>query len=81
MMLKKAMDSLGDEARNGDITTAMILKGLGNIKDETLDGLIAPTTFKAGGPQAMVDCYFPVKFGNDGKWTAPLGDKFQCLKA
>jgi branched-chain amino acid transport system substrate-binding protein len=80
MMLKAALDRLGAEAREHDITPAMIRRGLAMLKGETLGGLVAPTTFDPSrGANAENPCWFPVVFGHDGRFTAPLGARFQCL--
>jgi branched-chain amino acid transport system substrate-binding protein len=80
MMLKAAVDRLGDAAYSKPLTAAMVRQGLAMVKGETLNGLVAPTTFNpAGGPNAENPCYFPVIFGHDGTYTGPLGAGFECV--
>jgi branched-chain amino acid transport system substrate-binding protein len=77
MMLKKAVDTLGPSAKTSPLTTALIRTGLAKIRNETLDGMVAPTTFSAtsgNNPKNM--CYFPVIF--DGTFTA-ANKGYQCL--
>jgi branched-chain amino acid transport system substrate-binding protein len=77
-MFEKVIESLGPAARTQTITTEMIFKGLGNIKNETLGGLISPVTFKAGQPNApRQPCFYAVKLDESG-WTAPFGSKASC---
>lgn len=80
MMVKAAIDKLGPSARNTDITAEMILRGLTQIQNETLGGLIAPQSYnpqRGANPPNM--CYFPALFDGNGNWNAPLGTKFACL--
>jgi len=59
-------------------TAAETLKNMFTVKDETLDGLIAPVTFTEGQPAKSRDCFWPYIL-KDGKFTNPLGGlKFQC---
>lgn len=75
-LLKKAILSLGDAAY-GDITPAMITKGLKTIKGETLGGL-APSSLDFTGPTAVPDrCAFVLRI-QGGAFTAPLGNKQIC---
>jgi branched-chain amino acid transport system substrate-binding protein len=84
MMLKAAIDALGPSARTEDITPALVMKGLSRIKNETLGGLIPPTTYGAGGgsasPSPEILCYYPMLFGHNGEFTAPQGNKYLCFK-
>ena len=43
-LLEAAVDALGAEARSGPLTTALIMKGLGKIKNETNAEPFAPAT-------------------------------------
>jgi branched-chain amino acid transport system substrate-binding protein len=80
MMLKTAVEKLGAAARSGPITTAMIKKGLEMIRNETLGGLVAPTTFSASnGPNPHNVCYFPATFGASGAYRS-LVSGYQCQK-
>jgi branched-chain amino acid transport system substrate-binding protein len=84
MMFKAAIDALGPSARTEDITPALVMKGLSRIKNETLGGLIPPTTYGAGGgsssPSPEILCYYPMLFGHNGEFTAPEGNKYLCFK-
>jgi branched-chain amino acid transport system substrate-binding protein len=76
-MFRYAIESLGAEA-GGTITTALVLKGLANIKHQTFGGLTTPVTFVAGEAHAPENnCYFPVTLGGGG-WTAPTS-KATCF--
>lgn len=77
-MFEVAIEKLGDEAL-APITTAMVLKGLGQVKDETLGGLTSPTTYTAGKPTPQSNCVSIVYFDKDGKFKAPNGNRFQCV--
>ncbi|HEX3899311.1 MAG TPA: ABC transporter substrate-binding protein [Mycobacteriales bacterium] len=84
MMFKAAIDALGPSARTEDITPALVMKGLSKIKNETLGGLIPPTTYGAGGgsssPSPEILCYYPMLFGHTGEFSAPQGNKYLCFK-
>jgi branched-chain amino acid transport system substrate-binding protein len=60
-------------------TSDEILAGLHNFKNETLGGLIAPVTYKAG-ETSFTNCYFVVATKN-GKWVAPNGYGPRCAPA
>jgi branched-chain amino acid transport system substrate-binding protein len=76
-MFRFAIESLGAEGA-GPITTALVLKGLYNIKHQTFGGLTTPVTFTAGQPHAPENnCYFPVTLGANG-WAAP-SSRPSCL--
>lgn len=76
-MLEAALGKVDAEARKGPITTALVLKGLGLIKGETLGGLIGPISYVSGRPTPDNDCTFFVMLKTNG-WTAPQGSKVQC---
>ncbi len=61
-------------------STELILKGLWSFKNETLDGTSQPLTYVKGQPPAHLKnvCAFPMQIQN-GKWTAPFGNKPSCL--
>jgi ABC-type branched-subunit amino acid transport system substrate-binding protein len=84
MMFKAAIDALGSAARTETITPALVLEGLSRIKNETLGGLIPPTTYSAGGgshtPSPEDLCYYPILFGHTGAFSAPQGNKYLCFK-
>jgi branched-chain amino acid transport system substrate-binding protein len=76
MMAEKALEKLGASARTTAITTEMIRTGLSMIKNETLDGMVAPTTFSPSrGPNPKNMCYFPVDFAI--KYTGTK--EYRCL--
>ena len=78
MMLKTAIEKLGAAARNGPITTSMIKKGLEMVRNETLGGLVAPTSFSPNnGPNPHNPCYFPATFGSGGVYRS-LVNGYQC---
>ncbi len=65
---------------DGTPATEGILKGLWSFKNETLDGTSQPLTYVKGKPPAHLAnvCAFPMQIQN-GKWTAPFGNKPSCL--
>jgi branched-chain amino acid transport system substrate-binding protein len=72
-LFKKAAAGIGATP-----TSDAILNGLWAMKNETVGGLTPPQTYVAHQPSAQIPCYFIVK-ASGGKWSAPLGDKYQCL--
>jgi branched-chain amino acid transport system substrate-binding protein len=65
-------------ARFGDaVTSDDFLKGLYSLKEETLGGRIAPTTFVEGSHDRTNLCMVPIVVKN-GAFVAPHGDKFFC---
>ncbi len=79
-LLEAAVNSLGAEARSGPLTTELILKGLGKVKNETLKGLSPPMTFKPGQAFApALNCYTVIALTTrEEKFYAPEGTKFHC---
>ena len=78
-LLEKAVALAGDGARTGPLTTALIVAGLGKIKNETLGGLTGPLTFKPGQARATSSgCLFYELLTPQG-WTAPRGSKVICV--
>lgn len=77
-LLEAAMAKVSAEARSGPITSAMILKGLALLKNETLDGLAPPLNFPAGQPAPVVECYYGLAI-KPGGFAAPLGGKRFCF--
>lgn len=60
-------------------TAADVLKGMGTIKNNGFDGLVAdPVTFTEGQPSPDHACYFVIQIKKGG-YTTPLGTKPQCL--
>jgi branched-chain amino acid transport system substrate-binding protein len=79
-LLRTALEHLGADARSGPITTAMVLRGLGTIKHETLGGLTAPITFTANQSHATsTGCMFFENLSTPG-WSAPRGSKPVCIR-
>jgi branched-chain amino acid transport system substrate-binding protein len=60
------------------VTPADFLKGLYQIKNNTLGGVAPPLTFIEGKPAPDFTCYFIQKIVG-GKFTAPQGSKQTCL--
>lgn len=76
-LLKKAILNLGQDAY-GDITPALVLKGLGTIHNETLGGLASNSiTFHAGAPATLNRCSF-ISVVQGGKWVDPLNGQQIC---
>ena len=67
--------SLGDNATSADVT-----KGLFALKDETLDGAIAPTTYQQGskGAPSFNTCYFNIQI-KGGQYESLNGGKPTCI--
>jgi branched-chain amino acid transport system substrate-binding protein len=59
------------------VTSADLLNGLGQIKNDTFGGLTPPLTYTSSGVQPTVYCYFPI-MATGGKWTAPNNLTPQC---
>ena len=60
------------------VTSADLLKGLYQIKGNTLGGIAPPLTFVEGKPAPDFTCYFIQKIVG-GKFTAPQGSRQTCL--
>jgi branched-chain amino acid transport system substrate-binding protein len=77
-LFARAITSLG-AAGAGTITSELVLKGLGTIKNDNLDGLTLPLTFKPGQTTSPVKpCYFPALLDGSG-WHAPSGQQYFCF--
>jgi branched-chain amino acid transport system substrate-binding protein len=73
LMLEKASARLGDTVTPGDI-----MEGLYGLRDETLGGLIPPTTYKRGVAHKEANlCAIPIVIG-DGRFDFPKGPEFRC---
>ncbi len=59
-------------------TNADVLKGLYQLKNETVGGLAPPLTYKAGKPTGSVSCFFIGGLKN-GTFITPYGSKSFCL--
>jgi branched-chain amino acid transport system substrate-binding protein len=60
------------------VTSADLLKGLYQVKNNDLGGIAPPLTFVEGKPAPDFTCYFIQKIVG-GKFTAPHGSKQTCL--
>jgi ABC-type branched-subunit amino acid transport system substrate-binding protein len=78
-MLQQVVSELGTSAQSRALTMADFFNGAAKIHDETLGGLVPPTTYKTGAPQAENPCYFGIQFGHNGTFTAPGGNKPACI--
>jgi ABC-type branched-subunit amino acid transport system substrate-binding protein len=81
MMLQRALEMLGPAAQTQQITPAMVLKGLGSIRNETLGGLVSSTTYTFGESRSVANrCGTTVKY-TAGRWTAVNRSTFICAPA
>ncbi len=79
-LLEAAMAKVEDRARRGPVTAALIIDGLGAVRNETLGGLTAPLNFSAGQQGATSNgCVFYLLLDAEG-WSAPRGSKPVCLR-
>lgn len=78
-MLAEVVDKLGPSVQTRALTKADILDGLDKIKNETLDGIITPTTYKTGAPQAENLCYFGIEFTAQGIFRPTNGLTKGCI--
>jgi len=77
-LLLAAINKLGATARSQPITSAMVLQGLGMIRDETLGGLtMGKLTFVPGKPAAEHFCWGLATLSG-GAWGAPGGSGYTC---
>ncbi|MGQ0466566.1 MAG: ABC transporter substrate-binding protein [Sporichthyaceae bacterium] len=77
-LFEAAIARLGAAARDGQLDTAAVLRGLGRIRNETLDGLSSPITFSAGQAAAPpVRCAYVELLTEEG-WTTPIGSARLC---
>jgi branched-chain amino acid transport system substrate-binding protein len=77
-LFEAALSHVATEARSGPITTALVLKGLGMVKNETLGGYSPPLSFTAGAAHPALNCYFPISLTTKG-FGAPQGGKLSCF--
>jgi ABC-type branched-subunit amino acid transport system substrate-binding protein len=79
-MLELVVSRLGPSAQGVPLTKEMLLQGLATVKNETLNGLIPPTTYPATGQTHFENlCYYGLKFNPDGTMTAIAGSNYQCI--
>jgi branched-chain amino acid transport system substrate-binding protein len=76
-LFEAAMAKEAAKARAGTVTTAMVLDGLWQLKDEKLGGLSPGASFSKGQHAKMVDCYYPLKLDPKG-FSAPNGSSPVC---
>ncbi|HVU73637.1 MAG TPA: ABC transporter substrate-binding protein, partial [Mycobacteriales bacterium] len=77
-ILVAAISKLGNAARTQPITSALILQGLGMIKDDPMGGLtMGKVTFTAGKPTAEHYCWGLATL-TGGQWSAPQGSGYTC---
>lgn len=78
MMLQRALELLGPEAQTQQITPAMVLKGLGMVKRESLGGLVAPTTYTPNQAKSAPNPCGTLLLFNRGAWGATNKSTFAC---
>ena len=76
-LFEAALAKEAAKARAGNVTTAMVLDGLWQLKNEKLGGLTPGATFIKGEHAAIDDCYYPLKLDPKG-FSAPKGSKPVC---
>jgi branched-chain amino acid transport system substrate-binding protein len=77
-LFETAVDKVADQARQGPLTTALILDGLGKIHEDTLGGITGPLTFTPAESHATSNgCVFYMTLDTTG-WTAPRGSQPVC---
>jgi len=76
-LFEAAMAKVADRAKAGNVTTAMLLDGLWQLKNEKLGGLSPGATFVKGGTPKFVDCYYGLALGPKG-FSSPTGAKPVC---
>jgi branched-chain amino acid transport system substrate-binding protein len=79
-MLELAFQKMGPAAQQQPVTKQMVLSALAQVKNETLGGLIPPTSYAAGQPSPENFCFYPMQFGQNGAFTAPNGSQYQCIQ-
>jgi branched-chain amino acid transport system substrate-binding protein len=78
-LLEAAVARVAQTARTGPITSALVMQGLGQIRNEALGGLTAPLTFSPGQRHATSSgCVF-YEFLTTTGWTAPRGSHPICI--
>ena len=77
-LFEAAMAKVAQEALSGDVTVAMVLKGLWSLRDEKLNGLSMGVTFTKEQPAQSHDCYYILKLDGRGV-TSPHGSKLNCF--
>ena len=79
-LFEAAIERLGDAGVTGLISAAAILRGLGQVKNETLGGLSPPITFHPGQRAAPeIHCVYFELLTSRG-WAAPTGSTPVCRR-
>jgi branched-chain amino acid transport system substrate-binding protein len=78
-LFEAALAKVADQARAGDVTKDLVLKGLWQIKNEKLGGISPGVSFNQDKPATYVDCYYTLKITKGG-WNAPRGSAAACFK-
>lgn len=78
-LFEAALTKVATQARAGDVTTAMVLDGLSQLKNEKLGGLAPGLTFPKGALPAIPRCYYALLLNAQGV-TAPKGSQLLCIK-
>jgi branched-chain amino acid transport system substrate-binding protein len=79
-LFEAALAQVSAKARAGDVTTAMVLDGLWQLKGETLDGLGPGATFTKNAPAKAIDCYYGLRLDDTG-FHAVNGSTPTCFGA
>ncbi len=78
-LFEAALAKVATEARAGNVTTQLILKGLWQLKNERLDGLSPGATFTENAPAKALDCYYGLRLDESG-FAAVRGSTLVCFK-
>ncbi|MGQ0847478.1 MAG: hypothetical protein ACT4QF_25450 [Sporichthyaceae bacterium] len=79
-LFEAVVATVADRAATEPVTSALVLAGLGKIRNETLGGLTGPLTFAPGQQRAVSNgCVFYQLLDERG-WSAPRGTKPVCLR-
>ncbi|MGQ0466707.1 MAG: ABC transporter substrate-binding protein [Sporichthyaceae bacterium] len=80
-LLEAALSHVAAEVARGQITSELVLRGLGNIRNESLGGLTVGLTFRPGQRGSTSSgCVFLELLTSTG-WTAPNGSRSVCRPA
>lgn len=77
MMLQRVLELLGPAAQSQEITPSLIAKGLGLVKNETLGGLIASTTYQPNQKATVPNPCGKLIYFARGTWSA-ASSRFDC---
>lgn len=77
-LFEKALENVAAEVARGPVTSALVLQGLGEIRNESLGGLTVGLSFRPGQERAgSSGCVFVELLTTSG-WTAPNGSRPVC---